>query len=215
MSGRTRSMPSMSSCGNMRPASTTRSLFPHSSAHMLMPTSPRPPSGTYRSLEAIYRGPREVTAKPRTSCGISQQVELLGFLFVHRRRLRRRRRREEPVQVLADVVEVTLEVSHQRPVVQCGRRMVERHVCDLATQNQAAVNSRDRALAGQEPFERMPAEDQHNLGLDQPQLPLQVWLAGLGLVRHRVAVLRGTALEHVGDVYVGTAHPDTAQKRVE
>ena len=30
----------------------------------------------------------------------------------------------------------------------------------------------------------------------------------LGLVRHRIAVLRGTALEHIGDVDVGAAHAD-------
>src|SRR5665213_4303390 len=53
ISGSTRSMPSMSSCGNIRPASTTRICLSHSNAHMLMPTSPRPPSGRYRSRNAV------------------------------------------------------------------------------------------------------------------------------------------------------------------
>src|SRR5581483_11237959 len=103
MSGRTRSMPSMSSCGNMSPASTTRILLSHSRAHMLMPTSPRPPRGRYR---------RRLTAT-----GYSQQAQLLGFLLRSGLRLRRWWRGEEFVEVLPHAVEVVLEVRHERPVV--------------------------------------------------------------------------------------------------
>src|SRR5256885_15450179 len=49
MSGMTRSIPSISSSGNMRPASTTRMSSPISSASMFFPISPTPPSGMIRS----------------------------------------------------------------------------------------------------------------------------------------------------------------------
>src|SRR5213594_3732724 len=103
----------------------TRTLFSHSSAHMLMPTSPRPPSGRYLSRDAI-RGPREVAAKPLTSWGCSQQVQLLGFLLGWRRRWWWRWRRQELVEVGLDSIEVGLEVGDQRAVVESGGRVVER-----------------------------------------------------------------------------------------
>src|SRR3989442_1559361 len=49
MSGMTRSMPSISSSGNMRPASMTTMSSPDSSASMFFPISPTPPSGMTRS----------------------------------------------------------------------------------------------------------------------------------------------------------------------
>src|SRR6185503_16800399 len=49
MSGMTRSMPSISSSGNMSPASTTMMSSPCSSASMFFPISPTPPSGMTRS----------------------------------------------------------------------------------------------------------------------------------------------------------------------
>src|SRR5919197_1396806 len=48
MSGMTRSMPSISSSGNMSPASMTRMSSPCSSASMFLPISPTPPSGMTR-----------------------------------------------------------------------------------------------------------------------------------------------------------------------
>ena len=74
---------------------------------------------------------------------------------------------------------------------------------------------RDRSLAGQEALERVPAEYQHHLRLEELELSLQVGLAGLGLVGHRVTVLRWAAFQDVGDVDVGAAEPDTAEQRVE
>src|SRR5437867_3666154 len=49
MSGITRSMPSMPSSGNMRPASTTMMSSPTSTASMFFPISPTPPSGITRN----------------------------------------------------------------------------------------------------------------------------------------------------------------------
>src|SRR5438477_13126455 len=49
MSGMTRSMPSIPSSGNMRPASTTTMSSPSSIASMFLPISPTPPSGMTRS----------------------------------------------------------------------------------------------------------------------------------------------------------------------
>src|SRR4029077_19906818 len=43
----------------------------------------------------------------------------------------------------------------------------------------------------------------------------QVWRAGLGLVRHRVAVHRRPALLHIGDVKVRRTKPDAGKQRVE
>src|SRR5690348_9077995 len=49
MSGMTRSIPSMPSSGNMRPASTTTISSPTSIASMFLPISPTPPRGITRS----------------------------------------------------------------------------------------------------------------------------------------------------------------------
>src|ERR671934_2326311 len=49
MSGMTRSIPSISSSGNISPASTTMRSSPSSSASMFLPISPTPPSGMTRS----------------------------------------------------------------------------------------------------------------------------------------------------------------------
>src|SRR6266540_5438596 len=142
MSGRTRSMPSMSSWGNMRPASTTRIWSSHSRAQMLMPTSPRPPSGRYLRRDPM-RGPREVTAKPLTSWGFSQEIQLLCLLLWCRGgwRRRRRRRSQELVQVLLHPVEVVLQVRDEGAVMKSRSRVVERHVRHVAPTYEAAVDA--------------------------------------------------------------------------
>src|SRR5579872_4474062 len=152
MSGRTRSMPSMSSCGNISPASTTRILFSHSRAHMLMPTSPRPPSGRYRRRLTATGSPR-TRAAGSEFVGCSQQAQLLCFLLRSGLRLRRWWRGEELVEVLPHAVEVVLEVRHERPVVQRRSGVVQRDVSDVAPEDQAAMDARDRTLPGQQPLE--------------------------------------------------------------
>src|SRR6266851_7658702 len=157
MSGSTRSMPGMSSWGNMRPASTTRILSSHSRAHMLMPTSPRPPSGTYRSRGEL-RGPREITphaltqgvpAKSRRSLrlrgafswGLSQEAQLFRLLLRGCDRHWWWRRSQQLVQVCLHAVEIVLEISHQRAVVQRGGRVVERHIGDATPHDEASMNA--------------------------------------------------------------------------
>ena len=49
MSGMTRSMPNISSSGNMRPQSMTTISSPYSKTYMFLPISPTPPSGMMRS----------------------------------------------------------------------------------------------------------------------------------------------------------------------
>src|SRR2546422_11009817 len=79
MSGITRSIPSISSSGNIRPASTTRMSSPSSSASMFFPISPTPPRGTIRSGDL---------AKERDLL----RGLLLGLLGLHRRRSREEER---------------------------------------------------------------------------------------------------------------------------
>src|SRR4029077_5467245 len=86
---------------------------------------------------------------------------------------------------------------------------------DVTAPDEASMDARYRALPRQETLERMPAEDEHDLWFDQRQLASQVGRARLALVGHRVAVLRGPALEHVGDVDVGAAEADSGQQRVQ
>src|SRR3989442_1802053 len=213
MSGRTRSMPSMSSCGNMSPASTTTTLPSHSSAHMLMPTSPRPPSGRYRRRE-FFRGPRELTPQALSSWGFSQKSQLFRFLFGRRDRYRGRRRGEQLVEVPLHLVEVVLEVRDQRAVVQSGGRVVQRHVSYVAASDQAAVDAGDGALAGHQTLERVPAYDEHHLRSDQLQLLLEVRRAGFGFIGHLVAVHRRPALQNVCDLYVVAVQAESVEHRI-
>src|SRR5258708_37337280 len=214
MSGSTRSMPGMSAWGNMRPASTTRIFSSHSRAHMLMPTSPRPPSGTYRS-RGDCRGPREITPQALISWGLSQEAQLFRLLLRGCDRHWWWRRSQQLVQVCLHAVEIVLEISHQRAVVQRGGRVVERHIGDATAHDKASVNARARALAWHEALERVPAQDQQHLRRHQLELALEIWRACFGFVGHRIPVHRRAALEHVGDVHVQPAETDPGQERVE
>src|SRR5258708_37786446 len=71
MSGMTRSTPSMSSLGNIRPASTTMMRPSYSSAIMFSPISPSPPRGM--TLSRLTRG------------GLEERQLLLGVGGHHRR----------------------------------------------------------------------------------------------------------------------------------
>src|SRR5438094_8672617 len=78
MSGITRSMPSISSSGNMRPASMTTMSSPCSSASMFLPISPTPPSGMTRRAS------------------LTEQRHLVGGLFLLDRLRDRFGREEQP-----------------------------------------------------------------------------------------------------------------------
>ena len=82
---------------------------------MLMPTSPSPPSGRYRSR--FEGGRRELTPKALSPWGSSQQSQLFGLL-PGKDWFRRWRRCEHLVQVSPQLVEIMLEVGDEGAVVQ-------------------------------------------------------------------------------------------------
>src|SRR5258708_33381064 len=125
MSGMTRSTPSMSSLGNIRPASTTMMRPSYSSAIMLSPISPRPPRG--------------MTLRRLTSARLEERQLLLGVGF--RRRLSGAAPRLDHVDVTAHLLEVGLEGVHQEPAVQRRRRKAKRHVGPIAPFHQLSVHS--------------------------------------------------------------------------
>src|SRR5213592_2042578 len=103
MSGMTRSMPSISSSGNIRPASMTTMSSPCSIASMFFPISPTPPSGITR---------RRLVAKERQL--------IRGLLFrglLVRDRLGRQQQRERS--------EVARERAAQRGLVERGGRVID------------------------------------------------------------------------------------------
>src|SRR5438045_360510 len=103
MSGMTRSMPSIPSSGNMRPASTTTMSSPSSIASMFLPISPTPPSGMTRSAAFGLAKERYLLDRSflRLFCGRGGGEE-------------ERQRREVGVKRVA-----------QRGLVQRGRRAVD------------------------------------------------------------------------------------------
>src|SRR5258708_30503010 len=99
----TRSTPSMSSLGNIRPASTTMMRPSYSSAIMFSPISPSPPRGM--TLSRLTRG------------GLEERQLLLGVGGHHRRGCRPPGFRH--VDVTTDLLEVGREGVHQEPLVTC------------------------------------------------------------------------------------------------
>src|SRR5512132_2665796 len=192
MSGMTRSMPSISSSGNMRPASTTTMSSPCSIASMFLPISPTPPSGITRSLFAkerhLIRG--LLLRGGRLSCD----------------RLRREQQRERG--------EVSRERATQRGLVERGGGMVDgedQEAVDLAL---APVDPGDR-LTWQELAHRVTAERHDDARLQQGEMALQPYVAGGYLFGQRVAVL-GRAMPHdVGDEHLASVQPDVRQELVE
>src|SRR5712692_2164497 len=141
MSGITRSMPSISSSGNMRPASTTTMSSPCSTASMFFPISPTPPSGMMRSAALV--------AKER---------HLIGGLLLHRL-LRPRVGREHE----RERGEVTLERGAQRRLVERGGRVIHREQRHPVQLPRASVDARDR-LTGKELPHRVAAERDDDTG---------------------------------------------------
>src|SRR2546425_4500021 len=135
MSGMTRSIPSISSSGNMRPASTTTMSSPCSIASMFFPISPTPPSGMTR---------RRLLAKERH---LIRGLLFRGLLL--RDRLRRQEQRERG--------EVARERAAQRGLMERGGGVIDGEDHEAIDLARAAVDPRDR-LTGQEPRHRVPTE---------------------------------------------------------
>ena len=73
MSGMTRSIPNISSSGNIRPQSITTISSPYSKTYMFLPISPTPPSGMMRSGMVWFVGGHRflVRAQKRLSWSVS------------------------------------------------------------------------------------------------------------------------------------------------
>src|ERR1700737_3289608 len=122
-SGRTRSTPSISSSGNIRPASMTTMFSSYSSAIMLRPISPRPPRGMARNLGCLAKkGELLLRLGDRFGGGGNH----LAPLF-------------HPVKVGLDRPEVLLQRPHQKAVIQGGRRMVDRDVAHAVLHHQFSM----------------------------------------------------------------------------
>src|SRR5664280_85795 len=78
MSGMTRSMPNISSSGNIRPQSMTTMSSPYSNTYMFLPISPTPPRGMMRSGVSLETGFWLVMAS-------REQGELVGLGQMGRR----------------------------------------------------------------------------------------------------------------------------------
>src|SRR3972149_5859642 len=179
----TRSTPSISSSGNISPASTMIRSSPSSKTVMFLPISPRPPRGITRSLSAML-----------------QETHLL------RHRLRRDLLRWSacgggPLQDRRDLLEILLDHLAHVARVKGRRRMVHRDEVDAVLDPRLAVRLADR-IAREEPGQRIAAQAHDHLRPDELDLALQVLAAGLDLPRQRVAVVGRPALHNVGDEHL-------------
>src|SRR2546426_853115 len=193
MSGMTRSIPSISSSGNMSPASMTRMSSPISSASMFFPISPTPPSGMIRSG------------------GLAKERDLLrrlllGLLGLHRRRSREKQRERR-------------EVSHER-VAQCGLVQRGGGVIDREDHEtvggaaRPAMDARDR-FAGEELPHRVASEGDDDPGPQHLEMPAQPDVAGGDLLGKRVTVLGRPVPHDVGDEDLATIEADASEELVQ
>src|SRR5919201_5958178 len=167
MSGMTRSMPSISSSGNMRPASMTTMSSPHSTASMFLPISPTPPSGTIRSGVLELAKERDLLHR-----------FLFRLLYTRGRRQEQRERREISVQRVA-----------QSGLVQ-GRGGVIDGEDDEAVGGLAglAVDAGD-AHSGEELPHRVPAQGDDDSRTQDLEMAPQPDVACGDLLGQRVTVL--------------------------
>src|SRR5437762_7488847 len=143
----------------MRPASMTTMFSSYSRAIMLRPISPRPPRGMARNLGFLAKE-RELLLRLGDRDG---------------RRGQRPAPLVRPVEVGLDGLEVLLQRSHQKTVIQGGRRMVDRDIGHAVLDDHLAVQARDRVIARQQPCQRVPPEQQDDFWLDQQLLLLEIW----------------------------------------
>src|SRR3972149_4037476 len=195
MSGITSSTTSISSSGNMRPASTMMRSSPSSKTIMFLPISPRPPRGITRSLSAIWL--EEAHLLRLEFRGGLLRGRLAG-LFQYRRYL---------AEVFFD------DVAHVSSV-EGGGRVVHGDEVDAVLHLGLAVNLAD-GVTGREPGQRVAAQADDDLGPDELDLVLEVLTAGLHLPRERVAVVGRAALDNVGDEHLLPAQADGADEFVE
>src|SRR5687767_1071985 len=148
MSGMTRSMPSISSSGNMRPASTTTISSPCSMASMFLPISPTPPSGMTRRA-------------------LAKERHLIRGLFLPHLLLGHRLGREKKVQRR----EVAGERAAQGGLMQSRRWVIDRKDRQAVDLTRPPVDPRDR-FARQEPTHCVPSQRDDHLGLQDLEMAL-------------------------------------------
>src|SRR6267143_1482297 len=157
-SGSTRSTPSISSSGNIRPASMTTMFSSYSSAIMLRPISPRPPRGMARNLGCLAKkGELLLRLGDRLGCGGEHLTPLL-----------------DTVKVGLDGLEVLLQRPHQKTVIQGRRRMIDRDVAHAVLHDQLAVQSGDGLISGKQAPQGVATEHEDDFRLDQAQLLLEI-----------------------------------------
>src|SRR3990170_578361 len=181
-SGMTRSTPSISSSGNMRPASTMMRSSPSSKTIMFLPISPRPPRGITRSFSAML-----------------QEPHLLRLRF--RSRLLRRRL-AGPFQHRRYLAEVFFYHLAHVSRVQRRRRVVHGDEIDAVPHLRLAVHLADGVTRG-EPGQGVAPQADDDLRLYQLDLPLEVLAAGVDLPGERGAGVWGGGLDDVGGEQLG------------
>src|SRR3990172_4426296 len=190
----TRSTPSISSSGNMRPASTMMRSWPSSRTIMFLPISPRPPRGITRSLSGMLQEPHLLRLRLRS--------RLL------------RRRRACPFQHRRYLAEVFFNHFAHVAGVQRRRRVVHGDEVDAVLHLGLAVHLADGVAWG-EPGQGVAPQAHDHLRLYQLDLPLEVLPAGVDLSGQRVAVVRWAALDDVRDEHLIAAQVDRRDQLVQ
>src|SRR3990172_6613781 len=129
MSGITRSTPSISASGNMRPTSTTMRSSAYSKTIMLLPISPSPPRGMTRSLP-LFMSDLEET--PLRGDGHGGPLRIPTRLLQYGREL----------------LEVGLDDATEGALVEGGRRVVHGHHHHVADPSLLAVDAADGVAGG-------------------------------------------------------------------
>src|SRR5258708_28247066 len=130
----------------------------YSSAIMLRPISPNPPSGMARSPGFLAK---ESELLLRLGDGLGGRGENLPPLF-------------HSVEMRLDSLEVLLQRAHQEAVVERGGRVVNRDIAHAVLHDHFPMQTRDRLISRQQPRQRRPAEHPDHLCLDQAELLLEI-----------------------------------------
>src|SRR5437867_11988816 len=192
MSGMTRSMPSISSSGNMRPASMTTMSSPDSIASMFFPISPTPPSGMTRSGLAKER---DLLRRPLRLFGLG-----LGS----------GRSRE----VEGERGEVREERVAKRGLVKRRRRVVDGEDDEPVLKPRLAVDARD-GFAREELAHRVPAQRHDDPRAQHLEVSAKPDVAGGDLVRERVAIFGRPVPDDVRDEHLPPVEADPGEELVQ
>src|SRR5450759_3972070 len=221
MSGMTRSMPNISSSGNIRPQSMTTISSPYSKTYMFLPISPTPPSGMMRSGVSLVAGfwlvmasreERQLVGLGWMGCRIGRRIgRLLGDGMRWRRGCRSAgpalaelARLDEGGGDPGDVREAR-RLDGRRP--QRGRRVVHGEDAgagragrgiDVGDDPMRPADRRSR----HEPAHRVPAEGHHEGRIEHLELASKVRRTGRDLVGLWVPVVGRPALHDLSLIHI-------------